>query len=45
MQQYEEVRSILEKAKKITVLTGAGASTESGILIFVQQMDYMLMRI
>ncbi|MEI4614986.1 Sir2 family NAD-dependent protein deacetylase [Bacillus cereus] len=31
MQQFEEVRSILEKAKKITVLTGAGASTESGI--------------
>lgn len=31
MQQYEEVRSILENAKKITVLTGAGASTESGI--------------
>ncbi|PEC32792.1 NAD-dependent protein deacylase [Bacillus cereus] len=31
VQQFEEVRSILEKAKKITVLTGAGASTESGI--------------
>ena len=31
MQQFEEVRSILEKAKKMTVLTGAGASTESGI--------------
>lgn len=31
MQQFEEVHSILEKAKKITVLTGAGASTESGI--------------
>ncbi|MGR6009622.1 NAD-dependent protein deacylase [Bacillus cereus] len=31
MQQFEEVRLILEKAKKITVLTGAGASTESGI--------------
>ena len=44
MQQFEEVRSILEKAKKITVLTGAGASTESGIPIFVQQMDCMLMR-
>ncbi|MDA1679118.1 NAD-dependent protein deacylase [Bacillus cereus group sp. TH152-1LC] len=29
--QFEEVRLILEKAKKITVLTGAGASTESGI--------------
>lgn len=31
VQQFEEVRLILEKAKKITVLTGAGASTESGI--------------
>ncbi|WP_338259838.1 Sir2 family NAD-dependent protein deacetylase, partial [Bacillus anthracis] len=31
VQQFEEVRTILEKAKKITVLTGAGASTESGI--------------
>ncbi|SFC78323.1 NAD-dependent protein deacetylase, SIR2 family [Bacillus sp. 491mf] len=31
MQQYGEVRSIINNAKKITVLTGAGASTESGI--------------
>lgn len=44
MQQYEEVRSVIEKANKITVLTGAGASTESGIQIFAQQMDYMQMR-
>ena len=31
MQHYGEVRSIIKSAKKITVLTGAGASTESGI--------------
>ncbi|WP_369903304.1 NAD-dependent protein deacylase [Bacillus manliponensis] len=34
MGQYKEVRTILEKAKKITILTGAGASTESGIKDF-----------
>lgn len=31
VQHYGEVRSIIRSAKKITVLTGAGASTESGI--------------
>lgn len=31
VQHYGEVRSIIDNAKKITVLTGAGASTESGI--------------
>lgn len=34
MGQYEEVHSILEQANKITILTGAGASTESGIKDF-----------
>lgn len=34
MERYKEVRSVLEKANKITVLTGAGASTESGIKDF-----------
>ena len=44
MQQFEEVRSILEKAKKITVLTGAVQVRKVVFQIFVQQMDCMLMR-